>query len=339
MTPRSRRRTASGPADGRPGRTICPRIWQRAIGRRLAGDRRVRIDLDLQGIHDFERDVWRKTLEIPRGEVRPYGWIAAEIGRPRAVRAVGTALGHNPVPLVVPCHRVVRSDGMIGQYSLGGPQNKRTILAAEGLDPDVLETQARAGIRYLGSDTTRIVCLPTCHNARRITRGTPRGVPIDASRGGRRLPSRAASAGRSLVPWPPDPTRRCPCRHPNRPSVHSDLGPFTYANTPGSRSRRSLDLGRDADPVPRLGLDLPWHRGRGRHDPPVPDGREPVPHRGPDPVRPGPLRGQDAGSGGQLLASGETARSSGRSCSGAAWAWSRSASRPWPQGSPPCSSP
>ena len=140
-----------------------------AIGRRLAGNRRVRIDLDLRGYTTFERDVWRKTLEIPRGEVRPYGWIAAEIGRPRAGRAVGTALGHNPVPLVVPCHRVVRSDGMIGQYSLGGPHNKRTILAAEGLDPDFLETQARAGIRYLGSDTTHIVCLPTCHNARRIT--------------------------------------------------------------------------------------------------------------------------------------------------------------------------
>ena len=62
-----------------------------------------------------------KALEIPRGEVRPYGWIAAEIGKPRAVRAVGTALGHNPVPLIVPCHRVVRSDGMIGQYSMGGP--------------------------------------------------------------------------------------------------------------------------------------------------------------------------------------------------------------------------
>ena len=61
----------------------------------------------------------------------------------QAVRAVGTALGHNPVPLIVPCHRVVRSDGMIGQYSLGGPQNKRTILAEEGADPDALESLAR----------------------------------------------------------------------------------------------------------------------------------------------------------------------------------------------------
>ena len=103
-----------------------------AIARRLDGDRRVRIDLDLRGHTDFERDVWHKALEIPRGEVRPYGWVAAEIGRPKAVRAVGTALGHNPVPLIVPCHRVVRSDGTIGQYSLGGPGNKRAILRGGG---------------------------------------------------------------------------------------------------------------------------------------------------------------------------------------------------------------
>ena len=156
---------------GRPAHPVerVPDELASAIARRLAGDRRVRIDLDLRGHTDFEQDVWRKALEIPRGEVRPYGWVAAEIGRPKAVRAVGTALGHNPVPLIVPCHRVVRSDGTIGQYSLGGPGNKRTILAAEGLDPDAMESTARAGLRYVGSDTTHIVCLPTCHAARRIT--------------------------------------------------------------------------------------------------------------------------------------------------------------------------
>lgn len=151
------------PADGLPDRLVD------AIGRRLDGDRRVRIDLDLRGHTDFERDVWAKALEIPRGEVRPYGWIAAEIGRPKAVRAVGTALGHNPVPLIVPCHRVVRTDGTIGQYSLGGPANKWTILTSEGLDPGSLEAAARAGVRFVGSDTTHIVCLPTCHAAKRIT--------------------------------------------------------------------------------------------------------------------------------------------------------------------------
>jgi O-6-methylguanine DNA methyltransferase len=138
-----------------------------AIARRLAGERRVRISLDLRGRTEFEVAVWTKALEIPRGEVRPYGWIAAEIGRPKAVRAVGTALGRNPVPLIVPCHRVVRTDGSIGQYSLGGPGNKRMILAAEGLDPAALEDAARRGERLAGSTTTRIVCWPTCRHARR----------------------------------------------------------------------------------------------------------------------------------------------------------------------------
>ncbi len=160
-------RTTGRPAF--PRETGVPDRLANAIRRRLDGDRRVRIDLDLRGHTAFEQDVWQKALEIPRGEVRPYGWVAAEIGRPRAVRAVGTALGHNPVPLIVPCHRVVRTDGTIGQYSLGGPANKRTILRSEGLDPDGLERLAAAGIRFIGSDTTHVVCLPTCHHAVRIT--------------------------------------------------------------------------------------------------------------------------------------------------------------------------
>ncbi|MEO7664400.1 MAG: methylated-DNA--[protein]-cysteine S-methyltransferase [Candidatus Limnocylindrales bacterium] len=146
-----------------------PRDLAAAVEARIAGDRRRTIALDLRGRTEFEVAVWMKALEIPRGEVRPYGWIAAEIGRPRAVRAVGSALAHNPVPLVVPCHRVVRSDGSIGQYSLGGPRAKRTMLAAEGLDPDRIEEDARRGRRFVGSDTTHVVCLPTCHNAKRIT--------------------------------------------------------------------------------------------------------------------------------------------------------------------------
>jgi O-6-methylguanine DNA methyltransferase len=158
----------------RTGRPIAadarmPDRLRRAIERRLAGDRRANVPLDLRGRAEFERAVWAKALEIPRGEVRPYGWIAAEIGRPKAVRAVGTALGHNPVPLVVPCHRVVRTDGTIGRYSLGGPSVKRRVLAAEGLDLDRLERFAASGVRLLGSDTTRIVCHPTCHHARRIS--------------------------------------------------------------------------------------------------------------------------------------------------------------------------
>jgi O-6-methylguanine DNA methyltransferase len=132
----------------------------------LAGRRRT-IDVDMRGLPPFQSDVLRAALLIPRGEVRPYGWVAREIGRPGAVRAVGTALGRNPIPLIVPCHRVVRSDGMLGQYGWGRPA-KRTILAHEGLDLEATEDLARHGVALVGSDTTRVYCYPSCRNARRI---------------------------------------------------------------------------------------------------------------------------------------------------------------------------
>jgi O-6-methylguanine DNA methyltransferase len=123
---------------------------------------------DLRSLSEFERSVLLKAVEIPRGEVRTYAWIAREIGHPSAVRAVGSALRKNPVPVLIPCHRVVRTDGHIGDYALGGSAAKRRILAAEGLDPDELEAHARGGRRYVGSDTTRIYCFPTCRHARRV---------------------------------------------------------------------------------------------------------------------------------------------------------------------------
>ena len=135
----------------------------------IQGERRRALRFDLRGVSEFERAVLMKALEIPRGEVRPYGWIAREIGRPSASRAVGSALKRNPVPLLIPCHRVVRSDGLIGEYALGGTEAKRTVLAAEEVDADRLETLAREGIRFSGSDTTHIYCYPTCHHARRIS--------------------------------------------------------------------------------------------------------------------------------------------------------------------------
>ena len=135
--------------------------------RRMAGKRGTSPPFDLRELTEFEQAVLRKTLEIPYGEVRPYGWIAREIGRPKAVRAVGSALAGNPIPLAIPCHRVVRTDGHIGEYGLGGPERKREILSKEGVDPDWLETLARRGLRYQGSDTTKIFCFPTCRHARR----------------------------------------------------------------------------------------------------------------------------------------------------------------------------
>ena len=124
--------------------------------------------LDLRGRTEFEQAVLAAALRIPRGEVRSYAWVAAAIGRPGAVRAVGSALGRNPVPVVIPCHRVVRTDGQIGDYVWGGPV-KRTILAHEGLDLDEVERLGAAGVHYTGSDTTHIFCVPTCRDARRTT--------------------------------------------------------------------------------------------------------------------------------------------------------------------------
>lgn len=80
----------------------------------------------------FEREVLFECAKIPKGETRTYAQVAAAIGRPKAVRAVGSALAKNPLAPLVPCHRVVRSDGKIGNYSgKGGSATKRRLLAAE----------------------------------------------------------------------------------------------------------------------------------------------------------------------------------------------------------------
>jgi O-6-methylguanine DNA methyltransferase len=127
-----------------------------------------RLRFDLGRLSPFEQEVLRKTLEIPRGEVRPYAWVAREIGRPKAVRAVGTVLGHNPIPVLIPCHRVIRSDGAFGQYSMGGPEVKREILSAEGLDPEWLDELAATGTRFIGCRVKHVFCLPTCRHIRRV---------------------------------------------------------------------------------------------------------------------------------------------------------------------------
>lgn len=91
------------------------------------------VDLSLVG--PFQRRVLEQLRHIPKGEVRTYRDIAREIGQPGATRAVGTACARNPVPLIVPCHRVVRADGGLGGYSLrGGVALKQRLLEREGVD-------------------------------------------------------------------------------------------------------------------------------------------------------------------------------------------------------------
>jgi O-6-methylguanine DNA methyltransferase len=90
--------------------------------------------LDLSGSTPFQRRVWKATMEIPYGQVRSYKWVAGKIGNPSACRAVGHALAANPLPVIIPCHRVIRSDGQPGGFGgrAGNVQTKIEMLSLEG---------------------------------------------------------------------------------------------------------------------------------------------------------------------------------------------------------------
>lgn len=97
-----------------------------------------RFDLDTVFIYgtELEREIWHSLNEIPYGETRTYKWMAERVGRPKAVRAAGNALGKNPLPVIFPCHRIIASDGSIGGYTAdavaAGSEIKRWLLRHEG---------------------------------------------------------------------------------------------------------------------------------------------------------------------------------------------------------------
>jgi len=125
----------------RLARQLSPRILDHqassdAVRRQLdeyfAGERRrFELKLDRRLMRGIARDVLAETARVPFGRTTTYGTIADKIGRPRASRAVGNALGSNPIPIVVPCHRVLRAGGDVGGYA-GGPERKRRLLRLEG---------------------------------------------------------------------------------------------------------------------------------------------------------------------------------------------------------------
>jgi methylated-DNA-[protein]-cysteine S-methyltransferase len=127
----------------------------------LAGER-VEVPVDLSGATPFQRRVLETVKGIARGEVRPYVWVASEAGSPGASRAVGNVMANNPVPLLVPCHRVVRNDGSTGSYAFGAGEKVR-LLRLEGVEPEDI-----SGSPYVATPTTGVVCHATCRNARRI---------------------------------------------------------------------------------------------------------------------------------------------------------------------------
>ncbi|TWT43750.1 Methylated-DNA--protein-cysteine methyltransferase [Phycisphaerae bacterium RAS1] len=90
------------------------------------------VPLDWRGYHDFESDVWNACRRLGYGQTCSYGELAQRVGRPGGARAVGMAMSNNPIPLVVPCHRVLRSDGSLGGYSgTGGVAFKQRLLEME----------------------------------------------------------------------------------------------------------------------------------------------------------------------------------------------------------------
>ncbi|HEX8306577.1 MAG TPA: methylated-DNA--[protein]-cysteine S-methyltransferase [Jatrophihabitans sp.] len=118
-----------------PAREVMERIVALFDG---SGDDLADIELDLSGSPEFHRSVYRVTRGIRPGTTLSYGAIATELGLPGAARAVGRALGHNPCPIIVPCHRVLAADGSMHGFSAnGGVATKRRMLQLEGaLPPD-----------------------------------------------------------------------------------------------------------------------------------------------------------------------------------------------------------
>jgi methylated-DNA-[protein]-cysteine S-methyltransferase len=131
----------------RLSRQLSPRILEypaatdevrRQLDEYFAGDRtRFELKLDRRLMRGIARDVLAATARVPFGRTTTYGTLAERIGRPRASRAVGNALGSNPIPIVVPCHRVLRAGGDVGGYA-GGPSRKRRLLTLEGSLPPSL---------------------------------------------------------------------------------------------------------------------------------------------------------------------------------------------------------
>jgi methylated-DNA-[protein]-cysteine S-methyltransferase len=113
------------------------------------------VPVDLE-VADFQSRVLAQAARVPYGETTSYAELARRIGHPRASRAVGNALGANPVPIVVPCHRIIRGDGTWGHYAFGGAM-KTALLTLERTTPVLV-----------GSDTTNIVCRRGCAHEQRI---------------------------------------------------------------------------------------------------------------------------------------------------------------------------
>jgi O-6-methylguanine DNA methyltransferase len=151
----------------KPRQGSIPKSAVRAIQDAVAGRPFNPVSIDLSSLSGFQSEVLKKLAKIPRGEVRPYSWLAREAGRPKAARAVGNIMARNPIPFLIPCHRVVPASGGIGNYGLGSAL-KRELLLREGVPVDEIESLQRKGVRYIGNRTTKIFCFPACPKMRSL---------------------------------------------------------------------------------------------------------------------------------------------------------------------------
>ncbi len=146
------------PGGGRIGQML--RQAREELEEYLAGDRTFfTVRVDLSQVPEFDRVALEVASHIPYGEVRTYKWIAEQLGQPQAARAVGGAMAGNPVPLIVPCHRVVRSDGGLGGYSFGLIHKEALLNMERSIRP------------YVGCASTKTYCRKGCVHERRIREG------------------------------------------------------------------------------------------------------------------------------------------------------------------------
>lgn len=153
----------------RPVRTdSAPAALDRQVRGFLDGKGKYPGPVDLSTVSPLQEKALREVMNVRRGEIRAYSWIAREIGAPLAARAVGDAMASNPIPVLVPCHRAVRTDYTLVNYGAGGREKKRAILLHEGVDVDALARRVRQGKRFNACTTTHIFCLPICYAGRRV---------------------------------------------------------------------------------------------------------------------------------------------------------------------------
>jgi O-6-methylguanine DNA methyltransferase len=151
--------TEAARSESAAGQSLATRVHAQ-LAEYLRGERTIfQLPVDLRQCSDFERAVLATTATIPYGEVRSYKWIAARIGHPRAMRAVGNALHRNPLPILIPCHRVIKSDGRTGGYAFGEAWKTRLLSLEQATTP------------FVGCSSTRILCYRGCHHERRIRQG------------------------------------------------------------------------------------------------------------------------------------------------------------------------